>query len=211
MSEQKEVQRRIEAIEGLVREIERVSDPAVQSLSRQLVQSLLDLHGSGIERMLEIVHGSGEGGQRIIEEIGRDDLARGLLLLHGLHPVDLQTRILEALEKTRPYLHAQGGQAELVSVNESGAVTLRLEGSCHSCPSSASTLRSTVEKAIYDAAPDVTAIIVEGSVPEAAAALGFVPLASLQRTGEFPGSPADPIAKNDGNWANILAEQRSAG
>ena len=56
MSEHKDVQRRIESIEGLVREIEKVSDPAVQSLSKQLVQSLMDLHGMGLERMLEITH-----------------------------------------------------------------------------------------------------------------------------------------------------------
>ncbi len=104
MSDQKEIQRRIESIEGLVREIEKVSDPAVRSLSKQLVQSLMDLHGAGLERMLEIVHGSGEAGQSIVDELGRDDLVRSLLLLYGLHPLDLQTRIVEALEKTRPYL-----------------------------------------------------------------------------------------------------------
>jgi len=153
MSEQMDVQRRIASIEGLVQEIERVSDPAVRSLSKQLVQSLMDLHGSGLERLLEIVHRAGDTGQRIIDELGSDELVRSLLLLYGLHPLDLQTRIVQALEKTRPYLRSHGGNVELVGVNDAGAVTLRLEGSCHSCPSSAVTLQSTVEQAIYDAAP----------------------------------------------------------
>jgi len=85
-----------------------------------------------------------------------------LLLLYGLHPVDLETRVRGALEKTRPYLRSHGGNVELVDVDESGAVRLRLQGSCHGCPSSAMTLKLAIEQAIHDAAPDVTSISVEG-------------------------------------------------
>lgn len=187
MSEKKDVQRRIEAIESLIREIESVSEPAFRSLSSQLMQSVMELHGSGLERLLEIVHASGNTGQQLIDELGRDDLVRSLLLLYGLHPLDLQTRVLEALEKTRPYLRSHGGNVELVRVSDSGAVTLRLEGSCDSCPSSAVTLQSTVEQAIYEAAPDVTAIIVEGAIQEQAAALAFIPLSNLQGNGHSNG------------------------
>ncbi|MGB9068894.1 MAG: NifU family protein [Candidatus Acidiferrales bacterium] len=179
MPEQKEVQKRIEAVEGLIREIESLPDPAARSLSKQLVQSLMDLHSAGLERMLEIVHRMGEMGQRVIDDLGRDELVRSLLLLYGLHPLDLPTRVVEALEKTRPYLRSHGGNVQLVGVTDAGCVTLQLEGSCHSCPSSAVTLQSTVEQAIYDAAPDVTEIIVEGAVENAGAAAAFLPLAQL--------------------------------
>lgn len=183
MSDKKDVQRRIEAIESLIREIESVSDPAFRSLSSQLMQSVMELHGSGLERLLEVVHASANAGQQLIDELGRDDVVRSLLLLYGLHPLDLQTRVLEALEKTRPYLRSHGGTVELVSVSDSGAVTLRLEGGCHSCSSSAVTLQSTVEQAIYEAAPDATAIIVEGAIQEQAAALAFIPLSNLEGNG----------------------------
>jgi Fe-S cluster biogenesis protein NfuA len=183
MSDKKDVQQRVEAVDSLIREIESVSDPAFRSLSSQLMQSVMELHGSGLERLLEIVHASGNTGQKLIDELGRDDLVRSLLLLYGLHPLDLQTRILEALEKTRPYLRSHGGNVELVRVSDSGAVTLRLEGSCHSCPSSAVTLQSTVEQAIYEAAPDATAIIVEGAIQEQTAVLAFIPLSNLQGSG----------------------------
>lgn len=179
MSEQKEVQKRIESIERLVRETEQVSDPAARSLSKQLVQSLMDLHGAGFERMLEIVHRTGNNGQQIIDELGRDDLVSSLLLLYGLHPLDLETRVLRALEKTRPYLRAQDSTVDLVKVSDTGSVTLRLEGSYRGCPSSGLTLESVLEQAIYEAAPDVTAIIIEGAVQEGPQA-GFVPLESLQ-------------------------------
>ncbi|MGA8037062.1 MAG: NifU family protein [Candidatus Acidiferrales bacterium] len=183
MSDHKDVQRRIESIEGLVREMEKVSDPAVQSLSKQLVQSLMDLHGMGLERMLEITHQSGPGGQRIIDDMGRDDLVSSLLLLYGLHPLDLEARVMQALEKSRPYLKSHGGNVELMKVSEDGAVVLKLQGSCHSCPSSAVTLQSTVEQAIYDAAPDVTSIFVDGVVEQKPKAAGFIPVASLQTNG----------------------------
>jgi Fe-S cluster biogenesis protein NfuA/nitrite reductase/ring-hydroxylating ferredoxin subunit len=204
MSEQKEVQRRIESIEGLVHEIEKVSDPVVRSLSKQLVQSLMDLHGSGLERILEIVHGSGDGGTQIIDQMGRDDLVASLLLLYGLHPLDLQTRVLQALEKSRPYLRSHGGNVELVNVSESGAVTLRLEGSCHSCPSSAVTLQSTVEQAIYNAAPDITGIIVEGAIQEQAPALGFVPLSSLQGNGNGHSARQVSAAADQTEWEDVF-------
>lgn len=204
MSEQKAIQERIGSIEGLVGEIEKVSDPAVQSLSRQLVQTLMDLHGSGIERMLEIVHGTGDTGKRIIDEMGRDDLVRSLLLLYGLHPVDLQTRILQALDKTRPYLRSHGGNVELVHVSDSGAVTLRLQGSCHSCPSSTVTLQSTVEQAIYEAAPEVTAIVVEGVVQERATDATFVPLANLRANGNGHDRYPVLLAPGPTDWQDVF-------
>jgi Fe-S cluster biogenesis protein NfuA/nitrite reductase/ring-hydroxylating ferredoxin subunit len=204
MSGHNDVQRRIESIEGLVHEIENMPDPAARSLSKQLVQSLMDLHGAALERTLEVVRRSGDTGRQIIDELGRDELVRNLLLLYGLHPVDLQTRILQALEKSRPYLRSHGGNVEFVGLSDSGAVTLRLEGSCHSCPSSAVTLQSTAEQAIYEAAPDVTAIIVEGVIQEVAATAGFVPLATLQGSGNGHDSHRASFAPGHTNWEDVF-------
>ena len=189
MSQQDEVRRRVESIEGLLLELGRAADPAVGSLARQLVQSLMDLHGEGLRSMLEIVHGSGPFGQQIIDQMGEADPARSLLLLYGLHPLGMETRVLGAIEKTRPYLRSHGGNVELVRVSEAGGVVLRLEGNCHSCPSSAATLQLTVEQAIYDAAPDVTAIVVEGAIPQSP--VSFLPLSALQGTNGGKGPDND--------------------
>ena len=210
MSEQRETQARIESIEALVREMEKVSDPAARSLSQRLVQALMDLHGAGFERTLEIIHRAGETGQQMIDELGRDPLVRSLLLLYGLHPLDLQSRVLEALETTRPYLRSHGGNVEFVRLSDTGAVTLRLEGTCHSCPSSAVTLQSTVEQAIYEAAPDVTAIIVEGALQESASPGAFVPLEKLGGNGNghhaINASAPAPLhpAANHADWEDVF-------
>jgi Fe-S cluster biogenesis protein NfuA len=74
--------------------------------------------------------------------------------------------VRRALDKVRPYLHSHGGDVELLGISE-GTVRLHLEGSCHGCPSSQVTLQTTIERAIYEAAPDVVAIEVDGlSEPE---------------------------------------------
>jgi len=175
-----EIARQIESIDGMVRALEKTEDAGLRSKAQDLVQALMELHGACLEQMLEIVRSSGEPGKPIIEKFGDDQLVRSLLLLYGLHPVDLQTRVMQALEKTRPYLRSHGGNVELVSLDDAGVVTLRLTGSCDGCASSSATLKQAVEEAIYEAAPDVTGIEVPGVQATKAAPVGFVPLASLQ-------------------------------
>jgi Fe-S cluster biogenesis protein NfuA/nitrite reductase/ring-hydroxylating ferredoxin subunit len=81
--------------------------------------------------------------------------------------------VLQALDKVRPYLQSHGGNVELMGVDE-GVLRLKLEGSCHGCASSAQTLKLAIEEAIYEAAPDVTELQVEGVVQQAQS--GFVKL-----------------------------------
>jgi Fe-S cluster biogenesis protein NfuA len=76
--------------------------------------------------------------------------------------VPVETRVAEALEKSHQYLKSHGGSVELQSI-EDGTVHLRLQGTRGSCSSSSETLKSTVESAIYDAAPEVAAVIAESA------------------------------------------------
>ncbi len=157
----REFQGRVERLDALLQEAERFADPTVQKRVREIVQVILDLHGFGLERLLEHVTERGADGRAVLEACAADDIVAGLLLLHGLHPLDLEARLHQALESVRPYLQSHGGNVELLGIQE-GIVRLRLQGSCHSCPSSAVTMQQTVEEAIYAKAPEVTAIEVEG-------------------------------------------------
>jgi len=192
-----EVQSQLKSIEALVHRIEKASDPALSATAKELVQLLMELHGAGLERLLEIVNQTSTSGSAIIEALGRDDLVRSLLLLYGLHPDRLEARVMQALEKTRPYLKSHGGNVNLIGVDDAGAVTLRLEGNCHGCPSSSATMKLAVEEAIYDAAPDVTAIIVEGSVQEEKPAIAFVPLSQLSGNGHESHAERDQVGWED--------------
>jgi Fe-S cluster biogenesis protein NfuA len=57
--------------------------------------------------------------------------------------------VLEVLDKLRPFLQRDGGDVELVEIEE-GIVKLRLMGACGSCPSSTITLKAGIERALME-------------------------------------------------------------
>jgi Fe-S cluster biogenesis protein NfuA len=180
MTKQDEFQQRAKSIETLVVKLESVSDPALRSAARDLVQALMELHGASIERMMEIVHDAGDAGGSIIAQFGRDELVRSVLLLYGLHPQDLHARVAEALEKTLPFLKSNSASAELVSVDEAGVVTIGFEAKAGGCGSGAASVKARIESALQDAAPDASAIVVQDHSSVSLAGPGFVSLAELQ-------------------------------
>ena len=161
----KELQQQVQQLEKLISEIEAVADPSVRAKAVEIVRLVMDFHGAALGRMAGIVAASGKLGQEIFDAFTRDDLIRHLLLLHGLHPEDIETRVRRALEKVRPYLQTHGGDAQLRGV-DNGVVRLSLVGSCKGCPSSTQTLNLAIEKAIYEAAPEVIEILTEGSIEQ---------------------------------------------
>lgn len=176
MQDEKDFQRRIQRVSELVRQIEEIGDPVTQATSRELVQLLMELHGAGLEKMMEIVFQAGDHGAHIIDEFGRTPLIGSLLILYGLHPEDLRTRVARALERIQPSLRKQGSDVELLAIDE-GVVRLRIQAGGHACGSTIKTIRSTVEEAIYEAAPDITSLAIEGLEEQTAS--GFVALDKL--------------------------------
>jgi Fe-S cluster biogenesis protein NfuA len=176
MSGQPEFQKRLESIETLLGTIEGAGDPALQSTVRELVRLIMDLHGTGLERMLELIRADGEGGTGIVLKLGRDELVGSLLVLYGLHPKTLEERVAQALDKARSRLRSHEGEVELLGI-EDGAVRLRLCATRHGCGSTAEALKQIVEDAVYGAAPDVTALVIEVADETKQ---GFVPLEMLQ-------------------------------
>ena len=139
----------LEKIESMLEKVEAHPDPAVRETTRELVRELLDFHREGLVRMMELSDGR--------RALAADPKVASLLLLHGLHPDDLAGRVERALDKVRPYLGSHGGSVELVAIDE-GRIRLRLQGSCDGCPSSAETLRTSIEEAILAAAPDAEGV-----------------------------------------------------
>jgi len=160
-----EFRSQLQRIEELVRAVESAADPNVRASAVELVTALMSLHGAGIERMMEIAFVTTSSGAETIDRFGADDLVSSLLLLYNLHPVAFDERVGQALDKVRPYLKSHGGDVELLGTEE-GVIRLRLVGSFHGCGSSPATLGQMIEEAVYDAAPDLVAIEVEGVVAE---------------------------------------------
>jgi Fe-S cluster biogenesis protein NfuA len=151
---------RVRRIEDLVRRVEDIPDRESRETAQALMEAILELHGTGLERMMDIVFDTGESGKAAIRRFAGDGLVASLLVLHGLHPDDLEARVQHALAKTH-------GNAELIGVFE-GAVRVRLTGS--TCG-----LKESVEAAVREAAPDAAEIVIEESAP----VNDFVPLTSL--------------------------------
>ena len=64
-----------------------------------------------------------------------------------------------SIEKVRPSLQADGGDIELVSVDEDGKVTVKLTGACHGCPMSQITLKQGVETFLKKEIPEITEVV----------------------------------------------------
>ncbi|MFJ4918863.1 NifU family protein [Streptomyces sp. NPDC088725] len=145
--------------------------------SEELVRLVVDFYGAGLERLLDLVYEEGRLDDGVLAALAADDLVASLLLVHGLHPYSVETRVEKALESVRPYLGSHGGDVELLGVGDDGVVRLRLLGSCDGCPSSSVTLQLAVQGAVEAAAPEITTIEVEAPSEEPAGPL--VPVDSL--------------------------------
>jgi Fe-S cluster biogenesis protein NfuA len=67
----------------------------------------------------------------------------------------LKEKVQSALEKVRPSLQADGGDVQLVEVNEDGVVKVKLMGACGGCPMSQMTLKMGIEKVLKQNVPEV--------------------------------------------------------
>jgi Fe-S cluster biogenesis protein NfuA len=70
----------------------------------------------------------------------------------------LKELVENALEKVRPSLQADGGDVQLVDVDDNGVVKVILKGACAGCPMSQMTLKMGIEKILKQNIPEVTSV-----------------------------------------------------
>ena len=70
----------------------------------------------------------------------------------------MKEKVEAALDQIRPTLQADGGNVELVDVNE-GVVKLKLTGACSSCPMSTMTLRLGIEQRLRKEIPEIKEVV----------------------------------------------------
>lgn len=189
--------------------------------SEELVRLVTDLYGAGLERVLDIVHESGRLDAELLDALADDDLVASLLLVHGLHPYGITTRVERALDSVRPYLGSHGGDVELLDVTDEGVVHLQLLGSCDGCPSSSVTLELAVKDAVEAAAPEVVTIQVRtagttsptptaGAGAGTGATPGLIPVSAL-RSRIGPTEPAAVVVEAAGWEALPLVSDLAPG
>ena len=155
-------------IDELVRTTESLADPFARALAIDLVQAVMGLHATALSRILEIVSAGGT-----LEAMAADDFVSSVLVLHGLHPDNLGTRVDRAIEKLRRFFDPRGAGITLLQA-DSELVRVRFTGAR---PGSGAAAKQVIEDVIYEAAPEIAALVIEGVDEQRES--GFVPLTDL--------------------------------
>lgn len=167
-----EPQQALRRLEELIRALNANPDPVGKETARELLALVLDLHGIGLAKLMGLVT-TAEGGTAIIARLVDDKQVQAMLLLHGLHPDDFETRVRRAVDRLRPHLGVHGLRLDVVEI-ASGIVRLRLHGSGAATIKAPVlwTLPGEIEDAVLEAAPDVEKILIDGlDLQEAAPAV----------------------------------------
>lgn len=165
-------------IEQLIIDSEQAAAPLGCEKTKDLLQTLLDLHSAGLARLIEIVSRAGESGQAIVQGFTHDELVKPLLLLYGLHPLSVEERVKQALEKITPSLGVHGVTVEILSI-ETDRVTLDVHhnGNGHGHGSFAITVKQAIEEALCEAAPELAEVQILGLEEDRGVAQSsFIPL-----------------------------------
>ncbi len=200
----------VEQLNLLVEQIESYPDAKIRDKTLDLVQIILALHREALRRVLTSFDLLPDK-EKILSQVAADDVVRAILLIHGLLPNDLQTRVAVAIDELRPFLISQGGDVELLSVND-GRARMRLMRNGQGAPP-ISALKLEIEKALIEAAPELLGIEIEGvseqieATAKAAAILG----SRLSQKNNEP-QPAklvqikrnNPAENHDGKWVSVI-------
>jgi Fe-S cluster biogenesis protein NfuA/nitrite reductase/ring-hydroxylating ferredoxin subunit len=142
-------------VQELTARVEEIPDPETRALADDLAAAVVQLYGEGLERIFAALD------EDVVGALAEDGVVASLMLIHGLYPVPLETRVHQALDSVRPYLESHDGDVELLGIQD-GIARLRLRGSCSGCAASRSTLELAIERALEETAPDLLGIDVEG-------------------------------------------------
>ena len=185
-----EARERVERLEAALEELEGLPDQAARAAAMAAVSALVDLYGEGLARI--VARASNGGADGLPGSLAEDEVVAHLLLLHGLHPKDAETRVREALDEVRPQLESHGGEVELVGV-EDGAVRVRAQPGLGGCGApDAEKARAAIEEAVLRAAPEVEGVEIEG-LPAARPAGIELPVAPPGGGPDAPPSGAGPM------------------
>jgi Fe-S cluster biogenesis protein NfuA len=189
----------VERVEALTAQLEGIEDRGARMLAEELAGSIVQLYGEGIERIFAVLARQGLSAAEARDLLVRDGVVASLMLIHGIYPVPLEDRVVEALDSVRPYMESHGGDVELVGVEE-GVARLRLSGHCKGCAASASTLELAIEKALEEFAPDLLGLEVEGIVEPAQ---GHAPPGVALPMAQGLPMAGDPPRRRERLWVDV--------
>jgi Fe-S cluster biogenesis protein NfuA len=143
-------------------EVQKLAD-GDRSKATDLRQAIEAFHKAGLTRIVRRLKEDPQG-KALLFELVDDPLVYALFSMHGIVRADLTTRVSRVVDMVRPYMRSHGGDVELAEVRGTTAF-VRLSGACNGCSMSAVTLRNTVEEALREHVPEITAVEVVPNEP----------------------------------------------
>jgi hypothetical protein len=137
-------------VDQVVARIETILQEAGGGPAEELVRMLMQLYGEGLERIVEVVRGT-----EFEYRLGQDKLVGSLLLLHGLHPLDAETRLRTTMERLERSFDAH---FRLESIEQQIA-RIRVEKNGSPLPHG---IAAVIERAALEAAPELEAVDLQG-------------------------------------------------
>lgn len=77
----------------------------------------------------------------------------------AIDKVAIEKKVIESLDQLRPFLIDDGGDMELVEIQDDATVVVRLMGACKDCSMSLMTLKAGLEEAVKKVAPEVKEVV----------------------------------------------------
>src|SRR5215467_13048108 len=113
-------------VDELVLRVSNLPPSEARTAALELLESLMALHGAAMSRIVELLSEPRDSSRNSLSKLAADPLVCGLLVLYGIHPVTIEERVAEAVQKLRSRLHKEGAEAELVGINQ-GVVRLKIQ------------------------------------------------------------------------------------
>ena len=145
-------------IDATLEAIEQTGVPGMGEAAARLLEAVDDVYGRALARALEILHRSGLR-EAVLAAID-DELVSSALILHGLHPLDVETRAVQALERIAATFSPTGPQVTLRGIDPDGTVRLLVDGEP---VRDRWRVAVAAERAVAAAAPDAAGVAVDGS------------------------------------------------
>lgn len=148
-------------IETSIEALESIGDAKARGVARDLLEAALDLHAIALAKVLTICQ-EAENGDLVIRDLLADAYIGAVVLLHGLHPQDAETRLRSKIAEMRPHWGVRGFRVELTHIDQTAA-QVQVTVSDDADGGTNDALALEIEQLLTDAAPDLDGIVVEVS------------------------------------------------
>ncbi|MFF4019638.1 NifU family protein [Streptomyces sp. NPDC001843] len=167
---------RLARLDGLLERLEGTPGPTARE-AVEAVRALTEVYGEALARILDRADAALAGA------LAEDELLGHLMVLHGVHPEPVETRVTRAVERIAGELRERGGDLELAGIEEA---VVRVRLAVKGCGSSSAGVLEAVREAVLGVAPELQAVEQVQDAPAPA----FVPLDTLtHRVRQPQGAP----------------------